>query len=743
MRALIVAIENYAQMQEGLAPTLDGTHAGALAFRKWLVEERGVEPQHIRFCAEDPAVEGRTGGATLNEIVDEIAALVNEGRNTTEQLFVYLAGHGFCYTDIDGIRVADVLLAADYRDTQLSWRTCISIEQIKTLLQRSLGPHDHFYFVDCCRNEISGADVKVPAIPAFPPSELGFPDVYMLYSTTPGQLAAVQSGFSRVLVDGLNGDGRAKDWDKGRMAVLYRTLKPYLVKAIPGQAVDGRDEGNHDGLIRVIEPTPQYACTVVVEDAAADEQFTLEVSTERGQSLGSRTFTGPSFLLREPPDDYRLSLFASGVELMPRDPLPVDLFSDCTIRFDRPAARRRGAELEAAPAPPAPTRVRAPDSGRVVVRRAGAPEEEEATGAGEFAVDLAPGTYEVEVLDVRDVTVRREELHVGAQPPAEIDFTPFERSPLRDALLQAIPGYHHGGAVDFSETLGPMTDQGLDLWLAVIGAARVLLSDQDDFSKLGPLPLASFDQIAVGACPLYLLAGLEDGAPLAAGVDGPLAPLPSHPTIPGLHELVVPDLGAGVHLLGVRTGPGGPLSLPVAGLPNRATLVTAWRDERGAVRFGHFVLPIPHLAGQLPYGHMLGDDPPLRIVRRLVELQRQFAAGRELTEVIEDDELRSLLYVKWFEPVSTLLAAYELARRGKGDQLREAMHNFRNYFGEFPDVEAIARRAGQRWSMPNQPPLVLDGLLALDRLPRLLPLPPEDLLYEGPWTLWRSEPANV
>jgi hypothetical protein len=741
LRGLIVAIERYTQMQEGLSPTLDGTHAGALAFRNWLVKERGVAPEHIRFCAEDERLEGWTGGATLDKIVDQIDALVAEGRNTTEQLFVYIAGHGFCYTDVDGVRVADVLLAADYSDRQHGWKTCLSIDEIVKWLRLSLGPLDHFYFVDCCRNEISAAAIKVAQIGPYDASDLGFPAVYMLHSTAPGQLAAVQSGFTPALVEGLNGDGRAKDWHDGSMAVLFRTLKPYLVKAVPGQAVDGREEGSHDGLIRVIEPTPQYSCTVLVEGARADEQFTLEISTSpAGHRLSPRTFTGPSYELREPPDAYRLSVLSDGVELTALDPLPADLFSDCTIRFAKPRVRR-GAQHEAAPAPP-PTQVRAPETARVVVRRAGKPEPEK-TGTGEFSVDLAPGTYAVEVLDDRNVTVRREQLEVGAQPPAEIDFARFERSLLRDALLHAIPGYHHGGAVDFSETLGPMPDQRLDLWLGVIGAARILQSPQDDFSKLGPLPLASFDGTPAGACPLYLLAGLEDAAPLAAGVDGPLAPRAAHPAIPGLHELVVPDLGAGVHLLGVRVGPGEPLTLPVAGLPNRATLVTAWRDDRGSLRFGHFVLPVPHLAGQLPYGHRLGDDPPLRIVRRLVELQRQFAAVRPLTEVIDDDELMSLLYLKWFEPVSTLLAAYELARRGQGKRLAEAVQNLRGYFGEFPDIEAIARRAGMEWSMPEQPPLVLDGLLALDRLSDRLPLPSEDLLYEGPWTLWRGDPPDA
>jgi hypothetical protein len=69
--------------------------------------------------------------------------------------------------------------------------------------------------------------------------------------------------------------------------------------------------------------------------------------------------------------------------------------------------------------------------------------------------------------------------------------------------------------------------------------------------------------------------------------------------------------------------------------------------------------------------------------------------------------------------------------RTPGTKLQEAVLNLRDYFGEFPDVEAIARRTGLEWSMPEQPPLVLDGQLALDRLDGKLPLPPEDLLYDA------------
>src|SRR5262245_47177955 len=51
-RALIVAIEGYAAITEGLARQLPGTLAGALEFRSWLIEEQGVAAADIYFCTE-------------------------------------------------------------------------------------------------------------------------------------------------------------------------------------------------------------------------------------------------------------------------------------------------------------------------------------------------------------------------------------------------------------------------------------------------------------------------------------------------------------------------------------------------------------------------------------------------------------------------------------------------------------------------------------------------------------------
>lgn len=736
-RGFIVAIEDYAQMSEGLAKQLPGTHDSALAFRRWLIDEQDVAESDIFFCTEKPDLEGRTADATRNDIVREIGKLITAGQDETEQFFFYFAGHGFGYTDVDETRLANVLVGADYSDRLSGSGTCLSIDEIQNWLRLGLGPEDHFYFLDCCRNLVSRQEIRVGPIGPYPRASNGFPTVYTLYSTTEGQVAAVESGFADVLVDGLKGTGRAKVWHGPGMAVLFRSVKDYVAGKLTSQPVDARQEGSNDGVIRTIAPPPRYTCKVVVTNADPGDTFRLEVTDSRGRALAPVDFTGPAYDVKETPDDYQLALSAPAASVVPLDPLPADLYQDSEVRFEKRA-------LDQAEPPsvsrPVPTTVLAPTNATVVLRDLTLGEE--VRGSGEFTNDLTPGRYEVEVLDERDTHVHRREVELVQGQPMTVDLVTFRRSPLRDSVLGQIPGQHDRGAVDFSESMGLTPDQKLDFWLATIGAARILQGEQDDFSKLAGLPLASFDAEPRGASPLYLLAGFDTPETrLAIGVSDDerldLTDLPSHDTIPGLFELPVRELGPGSHYLTLSVDAAAPLTLPICTLSNRATLVTLSRGARDALVVQQFVLPIPHLTQYLEYPRPLGDEPPLRLMRRLVHLQRQFAASRRLSDVLTGIELLDLLHVKWFEPVSCSLAAYELARRGQAEELETAVENLRLYFGDLPDTEAIAKIAGLEWSTPAAPPLVLDGLLVLDELREQLPLPAEELDYRGPWTAWR------
>ena len=238
-RGLIIAIEHYANLEEGLAGNLDGTHQSALDFRRWLIEEHGVAPGDIVFCAEDPALPERTAGATKPELEDELDRLRAAGFNQTEQLYCYIAGHGFTYEDGDNQRIADVLLLQDYRRRTVSGNACVRLDELRTWLMGALGPGDHYYFVDCCRNRVGTAEISVGQLGlSRVTGSSGAPKTYTLYSTIDGSVAAVESGFSRELIDGLNGTGRAKEWreDDAAMQVRFDPLSDYVRRHLGGGA---------------------------------------------------------------------------------------------------------------------------------------------------------------------------------------------------------------------------------------------------------------------------------------------------------------------------------------------------------------------------------------------------------------------------------------------------------------------------------------------------------------------------
>ena len=735
-RGLIVAIESYPSMEDTFNVSLPGTHDDAAAFRRWLIESQGVDEHDVVFCVDDPGLAGRTAGTTRDEIVGELARLQDIGRDTTEELYCYFSGHGFCYTDIDGARVADALIASDYRNRHVSGGKCVRLDEMQKWLKLCMGPGHHFYFLDCCRNTVSEKDIKVGVLDlVYDRSPLGDPTVYTLLSVPEGDTARVGSGFASALVDGLNGHGRSKVWHGNAMAVLFDSVTQYVQTTL-GQPVDLRTEGSGRGVIREFVPPPKNTFTILVEGARARDAFKVTIMNSRGDVVGREEFSGAQWKAERVPDDYDVRLVAAHEELVCLDALPVDLYEDATAHFDVDDRAQRGK-----PAPPRTSKVvvRTPGDARVVIRDTTL--RPVASGDGVVTETLKPGAYTVDVLDTRNVPVAQRHVEVAPGESAELDLVQLKASPLRQALLASIPGDHKGGSVEFSETLGRTPDQQLDLWLAVIGAARIIRLNPDEFSKLRNLPLADFDQAPHDSCAFYVLAGFDDDTTAFAAAMGEgnaataARPVPSHPALPGLHELIVDRQPPGIRLLSLQVGASSTMTLPVCSLPNRVTLITVSLDDTSRVRIQQFVLPMGHVMVGLPVLPPRGLEP----VRRVVEIQRQFAESREFTDLFSASELRALLDVKWFEPISAILAAYELARRGHHDALRTALSNLRSFFDGLPDIEAIAALVGDpRFVVPKVPPLVLDGLLALSPTTFELPLPPEQLDFRGPWTVWRG-----
>lgn len=740
-RGFIIGIENYAQMQEGLARTLPGTHRNALAFYDWLVTSQHVAPSDIWFCTEDAKIPQRTAGADRDDIVAELLRLKTAGKDRTDELYVFFSGHGFCYTDADGVSLADVLVAANYRDRGISGATaCLKLNEIQQWLKRCLGPRDHYYFIDACRNTVTERDIKVGVLGLpYDVSRLGLPTVYTLYSAVEGAVVAVGSEFTDVLVAGLKGTGRAKAWRGANMAVLFRSVKEYVAGRLKHQPVDERKEGSGDGVILELAPPPTYTCQLVVENAAVGDSFSARVTTVRGSPVEEVTFSKTGNFTNTP-DEYNIVVQAPDMAVVPLDPLPADLYENCTVRFRKKEAVRG----RATSAPPGPARVtvQAPNGTKVVIRdlaRGDVGEHGEA-----FTMDLHRGRYLMLTVDNRGVTVGRREVRIDNDQPITLDLADFEHSTLRDAVLTETAGNHFGGAVDFSETLGPIPDQGLDLWLGLIGASRIV-GDPHDFQKLGRLQLVDFSNVQPGYSSLYVLAGFDDQATrvsVAISPTGTAAPAPvrGHARYPGLFEVRADaEPGADYHLVSVQVDDATPLTVGTFTLSNRVTLVTITRTDRRELRVQQFVLPLAHLRPFHPdQTRYFLDQRPLSYVRRMVEIQRQFGESKDLRALLGQDELNEVLYVKWLEPIVSILAAYELARRGLFQDLPEVVKNLTDYFGLAPDVAALSSMVGLPRAPAAHPPLVLDGLLALNLMGGQLPLPADALDFRGPWTAWRS-----
>lgn len=744
-RAFILAIENYNYMKESLASTLPGTHQAAADFRDWLINEQGLAASDIYHCTEDGAIATRTAGANRDDIVDELVRLKNDGKDQTEELYFFYSGHGFCYKDIDGARLADVLLPANYRDRATSGNACLKIDEMQKWLRLCMGPTDHFYFIDACRNDINEKDIKVGTLGlTYDRSKLGIPTVYTLYSTVEGASATVNSGFIGVLLAGLKGKGRAKEWRGDSMAVLFRTVKDYVESNLTGQPVDERKEGSREGIIREIKPPPIFKCQIDVQNAAPSDSFTVAVRTERNQPVTSMTFTGTTGSFHQTPDDYNLSVTTPNFIVDPIDPLPADLYDHRTVHFVKRSplfggGAGGGGAMPAVSGEGVAVTIHAPNGAKIILRNLD--RGEELDGTATFTKTLARGRYLLKTVDSRGMTVQKQMIDVRGPNAMEVDLSRFEWSPLRDALLSDIHGAHARGAVDLSETLGPTPDQGLDLWLALIGASRII-GGPDDYSKLGPLPLTSFVGTPRNGSPIYLLAGFDEppkrvAVAFSEGREAKLIDLAPHPHFPGLFESVRRDTGPGYHLVSLKVDEKATMTVGTCTLPNRATLITMSTDARSALRLQQFILPIQHLVSHLPNRvRPFFTDTPLKGVRRMVEIQRQFAESRDLAAILDRRELEDLLYMKWFEPIIALLAAYELARRGETDSLPIVVRNLREHFTELPDTEALAMMAGLDWHMPMHPPLVLDGMLAINMPLERLPLAPDMLDFRGPWSAW-------
>jgi hypothetical protein len=772
--ALIIAIEDYPKITSGLARQLPGTNKGASDFREWVMTVKRVPDSNIIGCA-DASCGWRTTGNSRQEIVDAFDSLVQRARGNAAEVYVFFSGHGIGFSEDPNLPMIDVLIGSEFSAPSKSGSACVRFQELKETLRVALGPGKHFYFIDACRTAMDAKAIKPSVLDyVWGNSGLGNATSFVLFSTAPGDVANIGSGFNTALLSALKGNGRAKVWIGAKMYVTFDSLCDYVRQALNKSDLEPEKKGPLDGGIVELSPIPKSECAVEVIGAGLTDRFILKAFDVR-QPVDVREaprvsvpFVGPQEKVSFLPDDYRLRLTtdrdADVPQIDPPGPAAINLYEHSKVRF-------QVGPQPVPPSPPAPSVANMQISGTPgtdlsLKELSSGLTQTMRMGYEASTATVAPGRYKAQL---RDGNFKLESILLDVSPGAtlKVDLGPaVSRGALR-SLSKMVPT--RGKLVDFSETLSDVPDWNLSLWLAVLGGARILAA-RDRFSKLQSLQLETFADAVPGKSILYVLAGELEGAPAPAcdvrtkpkitlferilmklGLATPETnwkPMRPVPEVPGLFEMKL-EFEPGQLLVTYAANERSSTSILVQGLANRATLLTFARDESKRQEIQQFILPIHSLNKYFSDQELyyLGRDNLLPAMRYMSTAQRLFALQAPIegnTYHGGDDYWFDLLHHNWLDPIMMLISCYELIRRGKLNENRslidEMLDIMRSYFPGIADTDVIAKLVNGKESPPTQTPLLMDGLIAIGVLGDL-PLPQEKLDFSGIWTSWRNAVA--
>ena len=117
-------------------------------------------------------------------------------------------------------------------------------------------------------------------------------------------------------------------------------------------------------------------------------------------------------------------------------------------------------------------------------------------------VRLPGGRYVATLRADGDRIIKRQEVELEGGHESAVDLIKWNNSAPHIAIARKLPTGPDG--VQFSETLrGPEKDADLNVWLALLGAGRIL-GTSGRFSKIAPFPLWNFAGEPAGASPIYV-----------------------------------------------------------------------------------------------------------------------------------------------------------------------------------------------------------------------------------------------
>jgi uncharacterized caspase-like protein len=760
-RALVIGVEHYPRLQPALAGSRDvpGAVHDALAVYDSLLNTLKLRPQDVSLHLsprDRPPQEAHPAAraadfATVQRAVGDLRE--QGGLEPPAQVFVYYSGHGFQVGDGGTTLENDALLCADFENLQRNAYTAFKVGELQAVL-RGMGPGQHYFFLDCCRNQVTAEQLVIGTLGInFPRSPRGEAAQFTLYATDAQRVAfanAAGTAFTRALVDGLRGRGRSVKWlpdpeagpDRERLVVDFSTLQAYVQSRLEGEGQRPAPRLYGDPSLAVLRtvypppPEPEVQCRLQVDGVPADVTLLGRLTTGHRPPVSVPLPGGRSGTVKLPPDDYTVEVTGAEYTVTPAWQR-VALYDDQEVSFR--AQRRLAAEG-------VPRSVTEPAEVTLTFPRGAAAAWEVRDEAGKVraalppgprpglaTLRLAPGRYQARALE-QGKPVFAAAFEVVAGESASVPCAPpLPDDPALRALMQAAG--EEGGWARPAEDWGPIADRGLGLWLSLLAAAAYWPEGNRLAALLGPRK----DQALPGGGALLLLLAVGQAeAPAARYWPDPpsggevVLPLRAvHANLPGLW---LAECGAhpGPGLVGWETQRGRH-SLAVHALADRATCVVVVDrpPEPPAVRA--YWLPLPQRAEQLPPEERPGVYKAREVVRWLETAQDRLAAGLALDTPPSPAP----------GPLGDLLLAYARLRAGDTAGAEPAVRRLASSFPRLADIAALAKLMGRPGGPARGVPLVREGLLALAPEGPGAGYPPASRLnWAGLWSSWLDWPQR-
>lgn len=736
--ALIIGIEQY--RSEAELGRVDGAVQAATAFRDWLIDVRGADLKDVFICTE-PMVGGGCGAAR-EDIRNAAIDLIDRARDADTDLFVFYSGHG------GRVDYEELLIPADYRADDGD--KCIRLSQLQAQLWQALGPGTHYWFVNCCRTQVA---LTVPhfILPGKPSPRGHSRNENRLFASVNGTFAPTRSPFHGALEAALYGTRRAKRWFRDAYWVTFPGLVDVVRYACQDEGMEIAPEPAPE-LGKIVElppPVPETSILINVRGARNDASYKVALGGgERPPII--LNFTGPRAQFSIPPGDYLPALELEDGRVHVEHYEPVDMFQNAVLEFDLSTV-----PVETPVAPPMIT-IGPPDTSELwyLVSQAGDDHVLVASSTS-ASFKLAAGPLEIRLFD-RDEPIRNVVIglhnseNLVRSGTASTTVQPHllrPHTPLMDNLLATMSCRDALRLADFlpgSTADALIADPDTSSLLAVLGAAAIC--------GLTPYPplvqrMHTFELLSDQQSAIYVVTPL--------GLHS--ATIASEPEMIELAS--IPELGTNVRHSWRYVEPGRhsvrvtvddrDVETSTMTFPGHVTLVVLGADHD----VNTAASPLRPLQFALPPGHMAemtttARQSVLSAVRFGALVQRRFAEKRAVMADNAHPEHQALwqdlLTGKWPDPMTMLVAAYELVRRGAlaGDlrtllQLLDVLvSRFRH--SRFVDVDVLrALVAGETLAANDEIPLVLDGAVAIGASFGTDP-PGMALEYSGLWTRWRT-----